>query len=163
MIVRIVKEPLRERTQWLWRIQAAGFVALGVGILAVWNPLTQPGPTVCLLRRAVGLPCPMCGMTRGVALCLRGHPLEATWFNPLALPILLVAVVLALKWGLECVSGKRFHVIAPPWMSRNLIHAGYVVLALNWAYMLTFRREDPFVTTWLGQLWTILAVQGPIR
>ncbi|HWG43081.1 MAG TPA: DUF2752 domain-containing protein [Gemmataceae bacterium] len=157
MIVRIQKEPFRQRSQRIFRLQGAGFIGLGIGILAVWNPLTRPGPTVCMLRRAVGLPCPMCGMTRGVALCLRCHPLEASLFNPLAVPVLLIAVMLAIKWAIECGSGRCFHVIVPAWISRNLIRAGYVLLAVNWIYMLIYRREDPFATTWLGQLWTALA------
>jgi len=157
MIVRIHKEPFTQRSQRAFRLQGAGFIALGIGILVVWNPLTQPGPTMCLLRRAVGLPCPLCGMTRGVSLCLRGHPLEASLFNPLTVPVLLLAVVLAVKWAIEFGTGRRFDVIVPRWLSRNLMLAGYLLLAANWTYMMIYRREDPFATTWLGQLWTSLS------
>ena len=37
--------------------------------------------------RAFGIPCPLCGVTRGVALCLPGRPVEATSYNPLTVPI----------------------------------------------------------------------------
>jgi hypothetical protein len=157
MIVRIQKEPFRHRSQRAFRLQGIGFIGLGIGILAVWNPLTQPGPTVCMLRRAVGLPCPLCGMTRGVALGLRGHPLEASLFNPLAMPVLLVAVALVVLWAIEWGSGRRFRVMMPSWLARTLILAGYVLLIANWTYMLICRREDSFGATWLGQMWTALA------
>jgi len=156
MIVRIHKRPFDHSSQRRFRLQAAGVIALGVGVLAVWNPLARPGPKVCLLRHAVGLPCPLCGMTRGVALCLRGQPFEATHFNPLAVPVLVLAVLLAVTWAMEFATGRRFEVIVPSWLWRSLTCAAWVVLLANWAYLLIYRREDPFATTWLGQLWTNL-------
>jgi hypothetical protein len=154
MIVRIERRPFQHPWQRRFRLRAAGFIALGVGILAVWNPLAQPGPRVCLLRNATGLPCPLCGMTRGVALCLRGQPLDAAHFNPLAGPVLVLAVLLAVNWLIEFGTGRRNEVVMPSWLRRTLIVAGWTVFLLNWAYMLIYRREDPFDTTWLGQLWS---------
>lgn len=156
MIVHIHREPLATPWERALRLQGFGVVSLGFSILAVWNPVTQPGPTICLLRRAVGLPCPLCGMTRGVALCLRGHPIEASLFNPLTLPVLVLAVALAGKWALEFATGRRFDATLPPRLQRCLVYLGYGLLAVNWVYMLVYRREDPFTATWLGQLWTLV-------
>jgi hypothetical protein len=156
MIVRVQREPIRHRSDRLLRLQGFSLIALGVTTLVIWNPLTQPGPKVCLLRHAVGLPCPMCGMTRGVALCLRGRFHEASLLNPLAGPVLMLAVVLAVKWAIEFVSGRRFDVHLPPRLSRWLPRAALFLMLVNWIYILTYRREDPFLTTWLGQLWTVL-------
>jgi hypothetical protein len=47
----------------------------------------------CLFRRAFGLPCPACGMTRGVILTLRGQIVDALHVNPAA-PVLTLGVVL---------------------------------------------------------------------
>jgi hypothetical protein len=47
----------------------------------------------CLFRRAFGLPCPACGMTRGVLLTLHGHFLDALRVNPAA-PVLTLGVAL---------------------------------------------------------------------
>ena len=156
MIVRIQRQAFDPPSDRKYRLPGIGIVALGIGVLAVWNPLTQPGPTVCLLRRAVGLPCPLCGMTRGVALCLRGYPIEASHFNPLTVPVLLLAVVLALKWAIEYGLKMRFDVTMPRSVWRAIVFVGYALLLANWAYMITVRREDPFVTSWLGQAWTAI-------
>lgn len=154
MIVRIERRPFADRSERRFRLQAAGFIALGVGILSVWNPLARPGPKMCVMRHAFGLPCPLCGMTRGVALCLRGQPLDATHFNPLAVPVLVVAVLLAVKWLLEFATGRRIDVVLPSWLWRTLLAAGWIVFLSNWTYMLIYRREDPFDATWLGRLWS---------
>jgi hypothetical protein len=47
----------------------------------------------CLFRRAFGLPCPACGMTRGVLLTLHGHIIDALRVNPAA-PVLTLGVAL---------------------------------------------------------------------
>jgi hypothetical protein len=47
----------------------------------------------CLFRRAFGIPCPICGMTRGVLLTLDGHLGDALRLNPAA-PLLVAGLVL---------------------------------------------------------------------
>jgi hypothetical protein len=157
MIVRIEKQPFATPSDRLFRLQGFSLVALGVGLLSIWDPLTRPGPKVCGLRYAVGLPCPLCGMTRSVSLCLHGHPAESIGYNPLALPVLILAVVLALKWAIEYGTGRRFAVIAPPWLRRGLVKLIYVAFAANWVYLLIYRREDPFDSTILGHIWAMFA------
>ena len=93
-------------------------------------------------------------MTRGVALCLRGQFHDASRFNPLAGPVMVLAIGLAVKWAIEFASGQRLQVLLPEWISRRLLHVAFSLVLVNWIYMLIYRREDPFVTTWLGQLWT---------
>jgi hypothetical protein len=160
MIVRVQGQPLTQRSDRLLRLQGFSLIALGTTTLAIWNPLTQPGPKVCLLRHAVGLPCPLCGMTRGLALCLRGRFEEASLFNPLAAPVLALAVLLAVKWAVEFTSGRRFDVIVPRWLARRLYQAVLLLLLGNWIFLMIYRREDPFVTTWLGQLWLMFRGEG---
>jgi hypothetical protein len=157
MIVRIQPQPFTYPAQRALRWQGLGLIALGVGVLAVWNPLARPGPTVCMLRNAFGLPCPLCGMTRGVALSLRGQPADATLLNPLTVPVLVTAVLLALLWAIELAAGRRFVVVMPRRLSRLMITLGWTLFAANWVYLLIYRREDPFATTWFGQVWTLLS------
>lgn len=47
----------------------------------------------CLFQRAFGLPCPLCGMTRGVLLTLQGQTGDAFLVNPAA-PFLTLGVAL---------------------------------------------------------------------
>lgn len=47
----------------------------------------------CLFRRAFGIPCPVCGMTRGVLLTLHGQLTDALSTNPAA-PLLVAGVAL---------------------------------------------------------------------
>lgn len=155
MKIHIQRHPFADAAARRLRLLGAGAVSLAVGILTVWNPLTQPGPRTCLLRNAVGLPCPLCGLTRGVSLCLRGQPLDATHFNPLAVPALLAGIFLIVLWLVEYVSGRRIVVAMPAWLRRGLFVAGCLILMANWSYLLTYRREDPFAATWLGRLWSL--------
>jgi Protein of unknown function (DUF2752) len=152
MTVRVCRRPFTDPWQRALRLQGVGLMSLGVGVLAVWNPLTHPGPIVCLLRHAVGLPCPLCGMTRGVALSLRGHPLDASLYNPLTVPVLAAALVLAVKWSVEYVTRRQIDVVMPPRLYRSLLLGVQLVFLASWAYLLLFRREDPFAACWLGRL-----------
>jgi hypothetical protein len=47
----------------------------------------------CLFQRAFGVPCPVCGMTRGVLLTLDGRITDALYLNPAA-PLLVAGVAL---------------------------------------------------------------------
>ena len=134
------------------RLQWLGCALAGFAVLAVWNPVAHPGPKCCLLRWAVGLPCPLCGMTRGMALCERGRFLEATVYNPLAVPVFLLALALCAKWAYEFAMNKSVEVVLRPAWRRGAWAAVCAVMLAGWAYLLAFRREDDFAATWLGQL-----------
>jgi hypothetical protein len=134
------------------RLQLLGGALLGFAVLAVWDPVAHPGPKCCLLRLAFGLPCPVCGMTRGVAMCERGRFLEATIYNPMSVPFCIVALALCGVWAYEFAMKKSVIVtLAPMWRKALWAAVGAAVLA-SWAYMLLFRREDDFASTWLGHL-----------
>jgi hypothetical protein len=144
--------PFTHPTEWTSRLSMLGCAMVGLGVAALWNPIARPGPMWCLLRRSVGLPCPMCGMTRGVCLCVRGRLLEATWYNPLAVPFVVLATMLCAKWIFEIASKRSLHVILGPAWRTGLWTGLYAVMLSSWVYLLMFRREDDFASTWLGQL-----------
>jgi len=144
--------PSPHRTHRVSRLQWLGFALAGFVLLAVWDPVVHPGPKCCLLRYAVGLPCPLCGMTRGVALCERGRFLEATAYNPLAVPAFLLALGLCAKWAYEFTMNRSVEVVLRPAWRRSAWAVVYAALLAGWAYLLAFRREDEFAATWLGQL-----------
>lgn len=157
MIVRPRLRPFespRDRAARLPWIVLLGLVYLA---LALWNPTRTPGPVLCASRLAVALPCPLCGATRGVALCLRGRPLEASTYNPLSVPAALFGLGLLALWSYEYLSNHEVEFLfRRPWRMVVLISAHAAVLAA-WVYVLLYRREDDFSSSWLGQLWSALS------
>lgn len=54
------------------------------------------GPTLCPIRVALGIPCPGCGITRGISAFLHGDIADSLAFNPMSpLVVLLAASVIA--------------------------------------------------------------------
>jgi len=105
-----------------------------------------------MLRQAVGLPCPGCGMTRAVALCLRGDLVGATFYHPLAIPLVLVALLFVMKWVTEFTLACRIDLVLHGWLGRYRVYVAGVIVVAAWVYLLTYRREDDFAQTWLGNL-----------
>jgi hypothetical protein len=156
MIVRLRLRPFdspRDRAARLPWIVLLGLVYL---VLALWNPVTTPGPVLCASRLAIAVPCPLCGATRGVALCLRGQPIEASLCNPLAAPAALVGLGLLVLWSFEYVAGQEVEFLwKRPWRRVFFLLVAVALLAA-WAYVLVYRREDDFASSWLGRLLTTL-------
>src|SRR5262249_5706900 len=147
----------RQRAARLPRLVAAGLALL---LLCLWNPVTRPGPVLCLSRLCFGIPCPLCGGTRGVALCLRGRPVEGSALNPLSVPALLLCVGLMGVWAYEYLSNTQVVMVWPrPWRS-VFVAAAFVALLATWAYLLVYRREDDFATSWLGRVLRLFWNEG---
>jgi hypothetical protein len=49
-----------------------------------YYPYCQTGPALCIWKTLLGIPCPGCGLTRGVCFLMHGRWAEAIRFNPLA-------------------------------------------------------------------------------
>ena len=76
----------------------------------------------CPLRATTGLPCPFCGITRGVGEALRGNVDRALFLNPAS--VLLVAAVVVLLVG-----RRHRQTRIPVWLP-------VVALAAMWAFQL---------------------------
>ncbi|MDT7602581.1 MAG: hypothetical protein QOF61_578 [Acidobacteriota bacterium] len=85
----------------------------------------------CLFQRAFGVPCPICGMTRGVLLTLHGHVTDALRLNPAA-PLLTLGVVLFALAMIFVALYQRTH--AP--LRVGKLHARVRVAARAYAVML---------------------------
>ena len=122
---------MRRGLFWL----AGGLGAAGLAVLAAWTPPGDGSTSLCLTRRIVGLPCPGCGLTRGLAHLVQGDLARVLELHPLAPLVLLDA---AAGWGLW---GLVVHDLAAPPAARTVRLVLLAQLAL-------------FVALWLGRLAT---------
>jgi len=74
----------------------------------------------------------------------------------LKLKAVLLALFLAVRWAIEFANRRRFEVEKPPWLNRAIVRVIYLLFIANWIYLLLYRREDPFGTSWLGLWWANL-------
>ncbi len=63
-------------------------------VLRAWMPSDDPATTICLFRRLTHHECATCGMTRALALLVRGDWAGAFARHPLAIPLALEAIAL---------------------------------------------------------------------
>jgi hypothetical protein len=101
-------------------LRVAGAGMLAVATVRPWLPTTIGPP--CPLRTVTGVPCPFCGMTRGVTALVHGQLSNAFWFNPGAFLVVAMALVLLVAWRWQRVR-------IPMW-------AVFVFFATLWAFQL---------------------------
>jgi hypothetical protein len=97
----------------------AGAGMLGVAAVA---PLLGASGLGCPLRAITGVPCPFCGMTRGITDAVRGHVASAVSLNPGSVLLVLAAIALVVAW-------RRRTVTFPAWLP-------YALVAALWAFQL---------------------------
>jgi hypothetical protein len=99
------------------------FGAAGMLAVAAASPILPVTPVPpCPLRTFTGIPCPFCGMTRGVTSLVHGQLSAAFSYNPGAFLIVAMAVVLLIAWRWQRVR-------IPMW-------AVFLFFAVLWAYQL---------------------------
>ena len=75
---------------------------------ALTLPRSSPGlPDLCPLHRTTGLWCPLCGGTRATREPIHGDLWAAMGYNPFALALEAVAVLLVARWLLASARGLR--------------------------------------------------------
>lgn len=115
---------------------------LALGVLAA-TALVTPGPLsvdLCILHRTTGLPCPGCGVTRGLMHLAHGEWSEALGANPWALLVWPLLAAMALSLLVPEARMERFNAwIArrEPWPSKLvrvllLAFFGFGLLRLGW-------------------------------
>jgi Protein of unknown function (DUF2752) len=92
---------------------------------AAARPLVAGGHlgVACPLRSVTGVPCPLCGMTRGVTALVHGDVGRAVILNPGSVLVVFAAVALLVMWRVH-------HVTVPTWTIPATV-------ALLWAFELT--------------------------
>lgn len=75
---------------------------------ALTLPRSSPGlPDLCPLHRTTGLWCPLCGGTRATRELMYGDLWAAMGYNPFALVLEALVVLLVLRWLLAYARGLR--------------------------------------------------------
>jgi len=76
--------------------------------------MVDHGPTLCLFRRATGIPCPNCGLARSWTATTHGRLRQGFRTHPLGPPALLAAVMLAVTPGAWLLRLRAFAPTAVP-------------------------------------------------
>ena len=152
MSFRVRMVPFVRQRDRVRRLPMIVIVGLAVLLVALWNPAENPGPVLCGARLGFGVPCPLCGGTRGTGLALRGRVGEAIAYNPLAIPALVFASWLILRASVEYVRGEQIVFDRPRWFRVATPYLITLVLVANWVYLLLYRVEDDFATSWVGKV-----------
>jgi len=105
-------------------LRLLGLALVPAAFVVAWTPVDVVPP--CPLRTLTGIPCPLCGSTRGVVAAVHGHLGHALTLNPASLLVLALAAMLALGWALGW-RGDRIRI--PVWCI-------VAVFALLWSYQL---------------------------
>ena len=75
---------------------------------ALTLPRNSPGlPDLCPLHRTTGLWCPLCGGTRATRELMHGDLWAGMGYNPFALVLEVVVMVLVARWLLAWLRGQR--------------------------------------------------------
>jgi hypothetical protein len=100
--------------------RVVGAAMLGIAAVRPAVPFEFVPP--CPLRTITGIPCPLCGMTRGVTALVHGDIGHALFLNPGSLLVVAIAVLLIVQWRMK-------RVVVPVW-------AIVTVLAILWSWQL---------------------------
>lgn len=110
---------------------------------ALTLPRNSPGlPDLCPLHRTTGLWCPLCGGTRATRELMHGDLGAAMGYNPFALVLEAVVIVLVARWLLASARGLR----------RPLVTGGEGILLGAALVVFAFVRNLPGMWVYLGPL-----------
>jgi hypothetical protein len=104
----------------LRELRIAGAAMLGVAAVRPLIPFEFVPP--CPLRTVTGIPCPMCGMTRGVTSLVHGDVAQALLMNPASFAAVALAILLFVQW-------RTKRVVIPVWLI-------VTALAVMWTWQL---------------------------
>ncbi len=127
------------RSRWLNALLLSG--STSILVLAAWlspNPEglgthTALGLSPCVVWSALGVPCPMCGVTTTFSLMADFRPLAALINQPFGVVLFVITVGIAMIAGMEvCKPNKRW-----VWLSRQLLGREVAFVGLLFVTMIT--------------------------
>jgi Protein of unknown function (DUF2752) len=98
---------LQTVARWFHERVEFWFAVLTLSVAWFYYPYCQTGPTLCIWKKLLGIPCPGCGLTRGVCLLVHGRWVEAVSFNPLSLLAVGILAFNALRGFYEIFGNLR--------------------------------------------------------
>jgi hypothetical protein len=101
-------------------LRAAGLFLVPAAVALSVSPVNPLPP--CPLRTLTGVPCPLCGSTRGVMAAVHGDIGNAIALNPASIALLAFAALAVVGWRLERVRVPVWGIVA--------------VFAVLWSYQL---------------------------
>jgi hypothetical protein len=101
-------------------LRVAGLALVPAAVALSVSPVDPVPP--CPLRTLTGIPCPLCGSTRGVIAAVHGHVGHALALNPASIGVLVLAALLVAGWRID-----RLRI--PAWVI-------VTVFAVLWGYQL---------------------------
>lgn len=104
----------------LTQLRWIGAAMLGVAAVRPLVPFEFVPP--CPLRTLTGVPCPLCGMTRGVTAAVHLELSKAVFLNPGSIVAVVLAILIIVLWRTKRVK-------VPVWVF-------FVVLGLMWSWQL---------------------------
>jgi hypothetical protein len=104
----------------LREVRIAGAAMLGVAAVRPLIPFEFVPP--CPLKTVTGIPCPMCGMTRGVTSLVHGDFAHALLMNPASFLAVALVLLVILQW-------RTRKIVIPVWLIA-------VALGLMWSWQL---------------------------
>lgn len=124
-VTEVLPHSLQERFGSATRVdlktlRIAGAAMLGVAAVRPLIPFEFVPP--CPLRTVTGIPCPLCGMTRGVTALVHGDFARALLMNPASYLMVALAILLLVQW-------RTRRVVIPVWLI-------VTALACMWAWQL---------------------------
>lgn len=110
--------------------------------------VVERGPTVCLFRRATGLPCPNCGLARSWTATAHGQLTRGFRLHPLGPPALFVALLVAVMpsaWlnRLKPWASTIEPAVAGLWLSTWVAHLLVTFLEHKRSESAITKRESP--------------------
>jgi len=121
MVALRLREALEnETTVDLNALRGIGVAMLGVAAVRPLVPFEFVPP--CPLRTLTGVPCPLCGMTRGVTAAVHLEFGRAVFLNPGSIAAVVISLLVLLAWRTKRVK-------IPVWVV-------FVLLGLMWSWEL---------------------------
>jgi hypothetical protein len=114
---------------------------MAAGALLLAPTLIRPGahgPVLCPLRRATGVWCPTCGMTRALGWMAHGDLHAAVRLHPLAPVLLIEGIIVTIVWAARRRKRRDGVGWSPRWVAigRALIVANAVLVLAVWVIRL---------------------------